>query len=80
MGMESIPAFFRVVITFLSILLFPGARMFRKINSKPDIFTLVAYHPMNLAVDDWFNEAEMMLEALRLNLNIGAVSAVNYLR
>lgn len=53
-------------------LLFPGTTV-RDINSKPKIFTREAYERMTLTSDDWFIDAEIVLEARRLGLRIGEV-------
>jgi glycosyltransferase involved in cell wall biosynthesis len=41
----------------------------KDINSKPKIFTRKAYNQMNLTSDDWFIDAEIMLEVKRLKLS-----------
>ena len=53
-------------------LLFPGVAV-RDINSKPKVLTRKAYESMDLRADDWFIDAEMILEARRLGLKIGEV-------
>jgi glycosyltransferase involved in cell wall biosynthesis len=53
-------------------LLFPGVAV-RDVNSKPKILTRRAYEAMDLRADDWFIDAEMLLEARRLGLKIGEV-------
>lgn len=40
----------------------------KDINSKPKIFTKEAYNQMNLTSDDWFIDAEIMLEVKRLGI------------
>lgn len=55
--------------------LFPGLHS-RDINSKPKIITRQAYEKMNLVSDDWFIDAEMMIQARRLNFKIGEVSTL----
>ena len=40
----------------------------KDINSKPKIFTREVYNKMNLTSDDWFIDAEIMLEAKRLGV------------
>ena len=41
----------------------------KDINSKPKIFTRKAYNQMNLTSDDWFIDAEIMLEVKRLDIS-----------
>ncbi|MFC1868788.1 glycosyltransferase family 2 protein [Thermodesulfobacteriota bacterium] len=59
-------------------LLFRSASMLRDINSKPKIMTREAYEKMNLISNDWFTDAEIMIEALKKNLIIGEVSTIFY--
>src|SRR3989344_3724440 len=59
-------------------LLFPGAAHFRDINSKPKVMTRGAYAKMHLASNDWFTDAEIMIEALRNRLKVGEVSTIFY--
>jgi len=71
----------RMIVSFiyniLFHLLFPGINT-RDINSKPKIFTKEAYKKMNLVSDDWFLDAEMMIQARRLKLGIGTLPAKFY--
>ena len=53
-------------------LFFPGIRV-RDVNSKPKIISRDAYRKMNLESDDWFLDAEMVIKAKRLGLEIGEV-------
>jgi glycosyltransferase involved in cell wall biosynthesis len=53
-------------------LLFPGLRA-RDMNSKPKVFTRAAYEAMHLVADDWFIDAEIMIEARRLGLKVGEI-------
>jgi glycosyltransferase involved in cell wall biosynthesis len=53
-------------------LLFPGLQA-RDMNSKPKLLTRAAYAAMKLTSDDWFIDAEIMIEARRLKLRIGEV-------
>jgi len=50
--------------------LFPAYRGYRDVNSKPKILKREAYERMDLRSKDWFLDAELILEALRLNLRI----------
>jgi glycosyltransferase involved in cell wall biosynthesis len=51
-------------------LLFPKYRAFRDANSKPKIIRRSAYEKMNLTSTDWFLDAELVLNALELNLRM----------
>lgn len=53
-------------------LLFPGLRV-RDVNAKPKIMTRAAYERLELESDDWFVDAEIMIQARRLGLRIGEV-------
>jgi glycosyltransferase involved in cell wall biosynthesis len=53
--------------------LFPGVRC-RDINSKPKIFTEETLKKMDLLSDDWFIDAEIMIQARRLKLNYSEIS------
>ena len=48
------------------------------INSKPKIFARSTYLKMNLRSNDWFTDAEIMLEANRLKLRVCQVATVFY--
>ncbi len=56
-------------------LLFPGAS-FRDVNAKPKLITRVAYDKMHLSCDGWFFDGEIMLESMRLDLNVAEVPTV----
>ncbi len=56
-------------------ILFPGMYA-RDINSKPKIISRGAYERMRLTADDWFADAELMLEARRLKLRVGELPTV----
>jgi len=51
-------------------LLFPAYRGYRDVNSKPKILKRDAYQRMTLRSGDWFLDAELILQALRLHLRI----------
>lgn len=51
-------------------LLFPKLRGHRDANSKPKLMTRSAYESMTLTADDWFIDAEIMLEATDRGLRI----------
>jgi len=50
--------------------LFPGLAA-RDINAKPKILTRAAYERLSLQSDDWFIDAEIMIQARRLGFRIG---------
>ncbi len=66
------------IYNFLFRLLYPAAHVFRDINSKPKVMTRAAYQQMHLVSNDWFTDAEIMIEALRHDLAVGEVSTVFY--
>ncbi len=53
--------------------LFPGLNS-KDINSKPKIFTRESYEKMNLESDDWFIDAEIMIQARRHHLKVLEIS------
>lgn len=55
--------------------LFPGLHS-KDINAKPKIFTREAYEKMNLVSDDWFIDAEIMIQARRFQFRIGEIPTV----
>lgn len=59
-------------------LLFSPTFPVRDINSKPKIFTNEAYRKMNLRSNDWFTDAEIMIQALKYNMRIAEISTVFY--
>jgi hypothetical protein len=56
--------------------LFPGAAKFRDINSKPKVMTRAAYDSMQLDSNDWFTDAEIMIQAIQNELSVGEVSTI----
>ncbi len=56
-------------------LLFPGLNS-RDINSKPKVMTRSAYARMDLQSDGWFIDAEIMIQARRMKLELGEVETV----
>ena len=66
------------IYNLLFRLMYPAAHVFRDINSKPKVMTREAYQKMNLVSNDWFTDAEIMIEALRHDLSVGEVSTVFY--
>lgn len=59
-----------IVYNLIFKLLFPAYRGYRDVNSKPKILKREAYERMDLRSTDWFLDAELILNALRLNLRI----------
>jgi glycosyltransferase involved in cell wall biosynthesis len=51
-------------------LFFHGSGRLRDVNSKPKIMTRDAYEKMMLQSDDWFIDAELILNCINLNLRI----------
>ncbi len=74
--------FYRRTISYfyniLFCLLFRSVTMLHDVNSKPKIMTREAYKKMNLISNDWFTDAEIMIEALKNNMSIGEVSTIFY--
>jgi glycosyltransferase involved in cell wall biosynthesis len=52
--------------------LFPGLPV-RDINAKPKILTRSAYERLTLQSDDWFIDAEILIQARRLGFRIGEI-------
>jgi len=69
--------FKRIIISlmfnFVFKILFPGLKS-RDINSKPKIFTRTAYEKLKLESDDWFIDAEIMIQARRNKFKIAEIS------
>jgi glycosyltransferase involved in cell wall biosynthesis len=63
---------FSFVFNGLFHLLFPGVPA-RDINAKPKVFTRAAFERMTLQSNDWFIDAEILIEARRLGLRVGEV-------
>lgn len=55
--------------------LFPGLNC-RDMNSKPKTLRREAYEKMDLRSDDWFIDAEIMIQSRRLKLKVGEVPTV----
>lgn len=58
------------VFNGLFTVLFPGSQC-RDVNSKPKFMTREVYERMDLRSDDWFVDAEIMIQARRLKCKIG---------
>ena len=61
---------FSLVFNGVFHLLFPGLPA-RDINAKPKVLTRAAFERMTLQSNDWFIDAEIMIEARRLGLRVG---------
>ena len=59
-----------MVYNWLFHLVFRGSARLRDVNSKPKIMTREAYEKMALRSDDWFIDAELILNCINLNLRI----------
>jgi len=64
--------FMSLVFNGLFHVLFPGLHA-RDINAKPKILTRAAYERLTLRSDDWFIDAEIMIQARRFRFRIGEV-------
>ena len=53
----------------ISRVLFPGIKS-KDINAKPKIFSRQAYQKMKLTSDDWFIDAEIMIQARRYGFKV----------
>jgi len=69
---RSISAIYNVLFRML----FPGAAKFHDINSKPKVMTREAFERMGLLSNDWFTDAEIMIEAIRNRLRVGEVATI----
>lgn len=58
------------VYNWLFHLFFRGSRKLRDVNSKPKIMKREAYGKMVLQSNDWFTDAELILNCIKLNLRI----------
>lgn len=56
-------------------ILFPNLKA-KDINSKPKILTSKFYKKLNLVSNDWFIDAEIMIQAGRLNAKIGEIPTI----
>ena len=65
------------IYNFLLKLLFPKVRV-HDANSKPKIYTRDAYEKLHLTSNDWFIDAEMIIQASDLNFRIVEVPTVFY--
>lgn len=67
---------FSAIFNFLFRILFPGFRI-RDINAKPKLITQVALKRMHLTSNDWFIDAEIMLESRRLKLQFAEIPGIS---
>lgn len=65
------------IYNFLLKLLFPKVEV-TDANSKPKIFTNSALHKLRLQSDDWFIDAEIIIQASYLHFRIGQVPTKFY--
>lgn len=74
--------FYRTVLSFfyniIFRLLFHPEFPAKDINSKPKIITKDALNKMSLKSNDWFTDAEIMIEANRLKLRVCEIATVFY--
>ncbi|MDD3088328.1 MAG: glycosyltransferase [Candidatus Omnitrophica bacterium] len=72
---------FRILISFfynvIFFVLFPGI-LYRDVNSKPKIFKQEAYERMRLESDDWFLDAEIMIQVRRLKFKVASIPSKFY--
>jgi len=59
-------------------LMFKPTFPLKDVNSKPKIMSRQAYEKMNLLSNDWFTDAEIMIEAINKNMKICQISTVFY--
>ena len=64
--------FISTVYNLLFKIIFPGINA-RDMNSKPKIITRELYQRMNLESNGWFVDAEIMIRARRLKIEIGEI-------
>ncbi|HEV7507543.1 MAG TPA: glycosyltransferase [Thermoanaerobaculia bacterium] len=63
---------FSLVFNGLFHVLFPGLAV-RDVNAKPKILTRSAYERLALQADDWFIDAEILIQARHLGFRIGEI-------
>jgi glycosyltransferase involved in cell wall biosynthesis len=66
------------IYNLLFRLLYSPTFPIRDINSKPKIFTNDAYQKMRLRSNDWFTDAEIMIQAMKYNMKIAEISTMFY--
>jgi glycosyltransferase involved in cell wall biosynthesis len=65
---------YNIIFSILFLPVFPV----RDINSKPKILSRDAYNKLNLISNDWFTDAEIMIQAFEKKLRICEVSTIFY--
>jgi len=68
---KSISFFYNLIFKIL----FPGLKI-KDVNSKPKMFARQFFNKLNLVSDDWFIDAEIMIQARRLKAKIGEVPTI----
>ncbi|MCB0754292.1 MAG: glycosyltransferase family 2 protein [Flavobacteriales bacterium] len=63
---------------FIFNLLFRPKVYFKDVNSKPKIISKECYKKLHLESNDWFTDAEIMIQAIDLRLKICEISTVFY--
>lgn len=66
-----------VVYNILFFIMFPGINAV-DVNSKPKVIRREAYEKMDLSSDDWFLDAEIMIQARRLKLSVASIPSKFY--
>lgn len=66
------------IYNLLFVILFRPNFPINDINSKPKIFTNEAYKKLNLKSNDWFTDAEIIIQAIENNFKICQISTVFY--
>ena len=73
--------FYRIFISrvynFIFNIMFPGLNL-RDVNSKPKIMKREFYERMDLKSNDWFADAEIVIQARRLKMNILEIPTTFY--
>jgi glycosyltransferase involved in cell wall biosynthesis len=74
--------FYRTLISnvynFLFSIIYRPKVAIKDVNSKPKILSRYAFQQLNLVSNDWFTDAEIMIQALKLNFRICQISTVFY--
>ena len=66
------------IYNFMFRILYQPKFPLHDVNSKPKILTRKAYEQMNLISSDWFTDAEIMIQAIAMNMRICQISTVFY--
>lgn len=75
---ERFDSFYRKLISIVYNIIFAivFSSRAKDVNSKPKIITREAYGKLKLVSDDWFLDAEIMIQAGRLGFRIGQIPTV----